>query len=58
MCEEEIIFEGDKVRRCVPLPKYGGEVCKLELIMTKEIFVECYEKWIKQQTEGEKQNES
>lgn len=57
MNEQEIVFEGDEVYRLVPLPEYGGEVCKLELVMTKEIFIECYKKWIDPQSKSEDKNE-
>jgi len=32
---------------------FGDDVGKIELIMTKEIFIECYKKWIEPQAESE-----
>ena len=45
MNEEELIFVGDKLFVRTPLPQHG-DVCKTQLVMTKEIFQACYEKWI------------
>ena len=36
-----------------PLPQYGDEIYKVQLVMTKEIFQECYKKWIKQEESEE-----
>ena len=48
--EEEIIFEEDKCFVETPIyPNCGkGKFVKRQLVMTKEIFVECYNKWIKE----------
>jgi len=50
MNNQEVIFDDDKVYRCIP---YGDDTCKIELVMTKDIFVECYKKWIEQHDESE-----
>jgi len=51
----EIHFEvkGDVVVKYTPVPEIGGNCYKTEVVMTKDIFQECYEKWIKSQ-ESEK----
>lgn len=50
---EELVIGNDKIYRVTSLPEHGGEVCKLELIMTKETFIECYKRWIQPQVESE-----
>ena len=40
-------FEDDKLYLYYPLPQYGEGICKKDLVMTKEIFIECYKRWIK-----------
>lgn len=47
--DETLIFEDDKLYRCCPLPQYGEGICKKELVMTKELFIECFKKWIEEQ---------
>ena len=49
MINEELRFENDKLYHYVPLPQYGEGIAKKELVMTKEVFIECYNKWIKEQ---------
>lgn len=48
MIEETLEFENDRLYRLFPLPQYGEGVYKSDLIMTKEIFIECYKRWIKE----------
>jgi hypothetical protein len=43
--EQKIIFEDDACY--VETPIYPDCV-KRELVMTKEVFIQCYEKWIKE----------
>jgi len=50
--EEHLKFEDDKLYYYRPLPQYGGGICKKELVMTKEIFIECYKRWIKGVEDG------
>jgi hypothetical protein len=52
MPEQKLVFRDDKLYIHTLLPQYGGDICREELIMTKEIFQACYKKWIKPQ-EGE-----
>ena len=54
----ELRFEDDELYCYTPLPQHGEGICKVELVMTKEIFCECYKRWIESQessvvTEGE-----
>ena len=46
MSNEELRFDNDKLFAYVPLPQYGDEIYQVQLVMTKEIFQECYKKWI------------
>lgn len=46
MGEEELKFDDDKLFVCTPLPQYGDGICKVQLVMTKEIFQKCYKMWI------------
>lgn len=46
MRKEELKFVDDKL--FVYAPALGhGNVCRVQLVMTKEIFQECYKRWIK-----------
>ena len=47
--EEELKFIDDKLFCYTPLPQYGTRIYKTQLVMTKEIFQECYKRWIKPQ---------
>lgn len=47
--EQKIIFEGN---RCyVETPIYPDSA-KRELVMTKEVFIECYKRWVKGVEDG------
>lgn len=47
---EELKFIGDdKLFVYIPLPQYGQGIYETRLIMTKEVFRECYKKWIESQ---------
>ena len=46
MTDETLEFENDSLYRYYPLPQYGEGICKKELVMTKETFIECYSRWI------------
>lgn len=50
----KIYFEvnDDVVIKNTPMPEVGENIYKSEVVMTKEIFKECYKKWIEPQ-EGE-----
>lgn len=52
MTDETFEFENDSLYRYYPLPQYGKGVCKQDLVMTKEIFIECYKRWIKGVEDG------
>lgn len=47
----KIYFEviDDVVRKHTPVPEIGENIYKTEVVMTKEIFQECYKKWIEPQ---------
>lgn len=49
MSEGELKFIDDKLFVYTPLSGYGDGICKIELVMTKEIFQECYKRWIEPQ---------
>ena len=58
MNEEELMFANDKLFVCTPLPQYGDGICavqKVQLVMTKKIFQECYKKWIEPQESEDKE---
>lgn len=54
MGEEELEFIDDKLYVYTPLPQYDGEIYKKQLVMTKEIFRACYERWIEPQESDRK----
>ncbi len=47
--EQKLEFIDDKLYCYTPVPQYGEEIYKTDLVMTKEIFVACYNKWIKEE---------
>lgn len=51
----EIYFEvtDDGVIKHTPMPEIGKNIYKTEVVMTKEIFQECYKKWIEPQESEE-----
>lgn len=53
MGKEELKFDGDKLFVYTPLPQYGDGICKVQLVMTKEIFQACYKRWIETQESEE-----
>ena len=55
MSDGELRFEDDKLFAYVPLPQYGDEIYQVQLVMTKEIFQECYKKWIESQERSDKE---
>lgn len=44
----KIYFEvkNDIVIKHTPMPEMGEDIYNSEIVMTKEIFQECYKKWI------------
>ena len=52
MINEHLKFEDDKLYHYYPLLQYGDGICKKELVMTKEIFIACYKRWIKGEEDG------
>ena len=53
MIEEKLKFIDDKLFVYTPLPIYGDGICEVQLVMTKEIFQECYKKWVEPQESEE-----
>jgi hypothetical protein len=51
----EVYFElkDDVVIKNTPMPEVGENIYKSEVVMTKEIFQECYKKWVESQEEGD-----
>ena len=47
MTNETLEFENDTLYRYTPMPQCGEGFYKKELVMTKETFVECHNRWIK-----------
>ena len=41
--------EDDVVVKHTPMPEMGENCYKTEIVMTKEIFQECYKKWVEPQ---------
>ena len=52
MDKEELRFVDGELFNYTPLPQFGDGIYKVQLVMTKEIFQECYKKWVEPQ-EGE-----
>lgn len=55
MTEEELRFVDNKLFVYTPLPQYGKRTCKIQLVMTKEIFQECYKRWVEPQESEDKE---
>lgn len=53
----KIYFEvaGDMVIKNIPVVEAGENIYKAEVVMTKEIFQECYKKWIEPQESEDKE---
>lgn len=53
----KICFEvkDDVVIKYTPMPEIGENICKNEVVMTKEIFQECYKKWVEPQESEDKE---
>ena len=46
--------EGDVVIKYTPMPAIGENIYKTEIVMNKEIFQECYKKWVEPQESEDK----
>ena len=44
----KIVIEDDNVYTVIPRPDFGKNISQYHLVMTKEIFQECYKRWIKE----------
>ena len=47
--------EDDVVIKYTPMPEAGENIYKTEVVMTKEIFQECYKKWVEPQESEDKE---
>ena len=56
MSEAELGFDDDKLFLYTPLPQYGDGIYAIQLVMTKDIFQECYRRCVEPQ-EKRKDNE-
>ena len=47
-------FRGDDLYLVEPVAGYSGgaPICKQTLVMTKDVFIACYNKWIKEEEDG------
>ena len=44
---DELVFENDGLYSLTKLYSMGNLVdCRRQLVMSKEVFIKCYEKWI------------
>ena len=55
MYEPELKFHDDKLYVYTPLPQHGEGIYKVDLAMTKDIFRECYKRWIEPQESEDKE---
>lgn len=46
-------IEDDVVIKHIPMPEIGENIYKTDVVMTKEIFQECYKKWVDTQESEE-----
>ena len=46
MTIEKFVFDGDLLYKHTPLLEYGDGIARAELVMTKEVFIECYKRWV------------
>lgn len=53
MVSEELRFIDDKLVVYKHLPQCGEGICVPQLVMTKEIFQECYRRWIEPQEKSQ-----
>ena len=57
MTEPYFGVNDDAVIKVTPMPEVGEYIYKTEVVMTKDIFKECYKKWIEpRESEGKDGN--
>jgi len=56
MIKPELQFQDDEVYAYTPLPQYGEGIYDVKLVMTKDIFKECYKRWIESAENEDKEN--
>ena len=47
--------EDDVVIKYTPMPEMGENMYRTEVVMNKEIFRECYKKWVEPQERSDKE---
>ena len=47
--------ENDVVIKYTPMPEAGEHIYKIDVVMNKEIFQECYKKWVESQERSDKE---
>ncbi len=45
-------LEDNVVIKYTPIPEIGENIYKTEVVMDKETFIKCFNKWIKAESEG------
>jgi hypothetical protein len=50
---EAVVVTDDSVYVDTPIPGHGENTFNRQLVMTKEAFIECYEKWIANKEEDD-----
>ena len=48
-------IEDDVVIRYTPMSEIGKDIYKTEVVMTKDIFQECYKRWVEPQERSDKE---
>ena len=51
--QKEWKIENDEVLLYTPLLQYGNGIYQITPIISKEVFVECYKKWIKEDNKND-----
>ena len=54
----KVVIEDDNVYAVIPRPDFGENISQYRLVMTKEIFQECYKRWIKESSDAENSTSS
>ena len=55
---EKLRISNDALYLDIPRPELGNNVWETHLIMTKEMFMICYDVWIKENKDDNKQDKS
>ena len=52
---QEFKFIDDELYVFTPMPQYGEHIGTSNLVMSKEVFQECYKRWIEPQESEDKE---